>query len=351
MSNYAMFGLLEGLGRGIANTGEAIGKLSLQQAEEQRQMNLLRIKREWDREDKEADRKWMEGYDEKKFNRDQAADLGKETRTNARQDELLAQAKITDDEKAKRDHGYRLEETEASAAATARHRAPTEYDKQMDQLGKMLESGDITKDEYKNKVLGIQKTATFSAKDVADLRMKAVEQATLEIRGKDPLQPITDDEKKAINKRASELFNSAVGPAGGSNANTGLLETSGIELHPKAKADIAVKLAGAAPEQIPGALESLKKKGLSPEQIAEIRQDAEAIRAKKITAQEKAEEEKKKGLETAQKGQGLLSEGAYRLLNGIPADKPTLDSVDESKLTHNQRRDRQSFSKSAPWLQ
>lgn len=353
MSKMGMLGLLEGLGKGITSTGQAVEKMTLLQAEEQRKMNLARIQREWANEDEGARYKRDLADKERLVKEGREYEEGqnviKRAQTVADQDKALKAA----EQKAKDDHTRKLEEIDHQANATARNRQPTEAEKKLAEIQKLREEGKISEDQYKSYLLGLQKTQNFTAKDLAEFKLKSLEQATLEIRGKDPLQTATPEEKKAIAKRSAEIYSGLVGGAGG--AGGGLLEAESgqpaIDLHPKMKTDIATKLAAASPEQLPTAMKTLQAKGLTTAQIDEVMKEAEDIRAKRDEKKVQSETDTSAGLEKAQRGEGLLSEGAYRILNDMPAPQETAPPANNQQLTQRQRRDRQTFSGQAPWLQ
>lgn len=353
MSKMGMLGLLEGLGKGITSTGQAMEKMNLQQAEEQRKMNLARIQRDWANQDEDTryQRNLTDQERLTKENREyqEGQDIVKRAQTVADQERALKAAEDKED----RAHKNRLAEIDHQGEVTAENQRPTELDKKMEKIAELKEKGLITDAEEKAFILGTQRTSAFTAKDLADFKLKSLEQATLEIRGKDPLQATTPEEKKAIDKRAREIYGGLVDSVSGGGGG-GLLESPpapAIDLHPKMKNEIAAKLASASPEQIPAATKQLQAKGLSDAQVADVIQEAKVIREKREGAKNKAVEDKQAGLEKAQRGEGVLSEGAYRIINDMPAAQETAPPAEDQQLNHRQRRDRQSFSGQAPWLQ
>ncbi len=217
MSNYAMMGLLEGLGRGITGTGQAMEKLNLQQAEERRQMNLARIQREWSNQDENA-RYTRNLADQERITKDtreynEGQETIKRAQTVADQDKALK----AEEEKEKRQHTNRLAEIDHQGVVTAKNRQPSDYERRKEEIDKLHAEGKISDEERKNYILGIQKTATFSAKDLSDLRIKTDEEARIRIVGKDPMKPITAEERAAIKAESDELFKRATGGQAGGN--------------------------------------------------------------------------------------------------------------------------------------
>jgi len=155
--------------------------------------------------------------------------------------------------------------------------APSALDQKIATLDKLKASGKIGDDEYKV-LLGIDKSGGMTAKDVAGIRVDAFKQAAKELERDMSSQRMKREERtKWINTRAAEIIAASTGISTGGET----LNQPGMVLHPKTITDIATKLAGATPEQLPAGIADLKKKGVSEEDIQKIMKNAEAIRAKR----------------------------------------------------------------------
>lgn len=293
MSKAGMWGLLEGAGDGVKMVGDGMIKNALLEAQEKRQMNLLNIQRQWGKEDKLDERAYQAGVkdDDRVWSAAQKAD----DRSYAKGEKLedRAYADVTEETR----HTRNRAETEADqktafdnqmkvAQFGVDNREPSDTDKKQKELKSMLDSGEITKEEYKNHILGLSKSAGFTQKDLAGAWEGAYKQAAKERESDMKFQGLpADEQKKALDARAGELVQRFVGSSG-SGASKGLLENPGIELHPKKIMDIATKIAGASPEQVPAALQSLKDKGVSDDQINRVQAQVVAIQAKKEAVSE-----------------------------------------------------------------
>jgi len=293
MSKAGMWGLLEGVGDGVKMVGDGMVKNALLEAQEKRQMNLLNIQRQWGKEDKLDER----AYQDKKFEEREVSRLAEkgQDRAIAKEDKLedRAYADVTEETR----HTRNRAETEADQVTSFNNqmkvaqfgvdnREPSSEDKKQKVLKSMLDNGEITQEEYKNNILGLSKSAGFTQKDLAGAWEGAYKQAAKERESDMKFQGLpAEEQKKALDSRAGELVQRFVGSSVG-GASKGLLENPGIELHPKKIMDIATKIAGASPEQVPAALQSLKDKGVSDDQINRVQAQVVAIQAKKEAVSE-----------------------------------------------------------------
>lgn len=141
MSNLAKYGLLEGLGRGIALAGDNMGRVALEEARQRREDNLLKIRREWQLEDRAA----MIAENDKVYTRnrtDQIAD-----QDTARINQLADSAKARQYHLEDRDtiRGYQLKDRQFSVD----NREPSAFNEKASFLKQELDAGRISEAEYK----------------------------------------------------------------------------------------------------------------------------------------------------------------------------------------------------------
>ena len=320
MSKYGMLGLLGGMGSGMQKAGDTLMKQSLIEAEQQRQLNLEKIRREWNREDLVEQRAYDEGRDEFVWKRKTEYDQGLYERN--RKDQL-------EDAEAKRQHDIRLRGM----------REPSEYDKKVAAAAKDLEAGLISRDQYNQVVLGLSKDV-MGVKDAAGIRSKSRDQAYNEIMGKDPELPPTQEQLAAIDQRADELY----------SYNTGQVPRQGEQpkaqrIHPGEIADIAKTLVNAGYDPAKDKAEQTKRmedSGMPSTVIAEVISQADQLHAKK---QERVQREREKKDKRAKPGppprQAELSREPGPLVRAIRDARPA---------TAKERRERmrESFAREAP---
>jgi len=277
-----MLGLLEGMGKGTQELGKALEKSALQEAEERRQMNLLNIKRTWDREDKEIDRT--------NYNADQIAG---ETRQAERADSVYDK---TIGDKRKDTEGDREFQLERDKQNNEQTRSNAEYANSLSQGNKSeLEknlatiASDKSLSEEKramaiDSAYKISKESSITVKDMAKIKIDALAQAQKEAESS------MDDKVKtpaAIDARANEIFNSLM------PQKAGLLEGGGngsaTQRPPATDRKInetAAKLAVLPQEEIQAALQS-QKGVLSQPDIDRIASATKALQGKKELASNK----------------------------------------------------------------
>jgi len=226
MSKAGMLGLLEGFGDGVKMVGDGMVKNALLEAQEKRQMNLLNIQRQWGKEDKLEDRAYQAGVkaDDQAYAQKEAQIA--EAKASTIRDEERADKwdalKFSADEK-KADQKTAFENQMKVAQFGIDNREPSDTDKKQKELKSMLDSGEITKEEYKNHILGLSKTAGFTQKDLADAWEGAYKQAAKERESDMKFQGLpAEEQNKALDSRAGELMQRFVGSSGsGANAGNG----------------------------------------------------------------------------------------------------------------------------------
>ncbi len=200
MSKYGMLGLLEGAGKGLASAGATLTENALAAAEDQRTLNRQKLRRQWASEDRDEAREWQAGRDEA----DREADLADYERGLLDQENQAIANQKRSQENAK-----------YSSDLSVASRAPSEGDKLIARADKALSDGVIDQATYNNITLGLTKAGgDITAKERANIKLKAIEQASTEIVGKNPLQPATPEQMKAINRRALEIYSSATSSDG-----------------------------------------------------------------------------------------------------------------------------------------
>lgn len=153
--NYAMYGLLSGLGEGLANMGQNMKKKSLADAEALRQENLAKIKRQQDLQDAEQLHTWQTERDDKNYGREK--DLADEnySRTQAENDRNYNRQTERED---KRD--ARQDAKERDREARAEGSFGREMDKKLASIEAGVKSGALSPEEgaiAKKQLFGIGK--------------------------------------------------------------------------------------------------------------------------------------------------------------------------------------------------
>jgi len=331
MSKYGMLGLLEGIGESGAEVGKMMQRASLAEAEDQRRMKLEMIRRQWAKEDKVDDRTWAEGQSDKNFDRTQAANLGAELRQRGYAGEDFERNQTAMETKAEADQRRAQENAKYANDLSVGSRQKSESDKLIDRADAALASGEIDRDTYNNITLGLTKTGNdLTADKKANLKIKAFEQAAMEIRGKEPMTPATPAETKAINARAGEIYRQAVG---------GEAPKEEVVLPLQMVDDIAKRFAGGKPEEVTAAVSDLKKRGVPDQQIVEIQAKADKIRSE----QERAAKEKSQAESTSNP---ILSPAAQRLFSNTPA--PQESAPPSLPMSRTAQRNRQSMLRPPP---
>ncbi len=320
MSKYGMLGLLGGMGSGMQKAGDTLMKHSLIEAEQQRLLNLEKIRREWNREDLVEQRAYDEKRDE--FTWKRKTGYEQDIYERNRKDQL-------EDAAAKRQHDIRL----------LGMREPSEYDKKVAAAAKALEDGLISREEYNQVALGLSRDV-MGAKDLAGIRSKSREQAYNEIMGKDPMDAPTQDQLAAIDQRTEELYSYYTGqpPRQGE-------QPKAQRIHPGEIADIAKTLVNAGYDPAKDKAEQTKRMedgGVPSTVIAEILSQSERL------YEEQQERQRKKQEADARKPKNVHDFGAIGRVVGSLADS----TAEERKQAKDERRKRarESFAREAPRL-
>ncbi len=230
MSKSGMLGLLEGLGSGLQSTGQTMTKNALIAAQDNRMANRERVRREW-----------MAEQDQNRYDRNRADHATDLAAANARQDQQISDANARQDTIREENRTNQIVDQDKALA----NRAPSAFKEKIGWFTEQLDSGKITKDQY-DSALGLSKSSGMSTKDQVEFRLKAQEQASKEIVGKDPMQAATSEQMEAINQRADEIFNRAIG---GGNSGGGDGDTTPKPLSPQSLQTLAGRLAGVSPEE------------------------------------------------------------------------------------------------------
>jgi len=194
MSRYGMLGLLEGAGSGLSKTGDLITKNALLAAQDQREANRERLRLEYAKQQDDAN------Y------------------TRSRTDQLADQKTALDREAANytRDRADQL----ADQKTALENKAPSAFMEKVNFYDEKLKNKEISQDQY-NTALGLSKSTGLTTDQQIKYKLQANEQASVEILGKDPMQPATPEQIKAIELRASQIFNRATGQGDGNNQSGG----------------------------------------------------------------------------------------------------------------------------------
>jgi hypothetical protein len=287
MSSYGMLGLLEGMGKGTQEIGKAMERTALQEAEERRQTNLLKIKRTWDREDAVTDRENHNTDQIAAETRKNALDAQNSTfdqqqedsrYTRARTDKLEDQKALSAQEDTRDANRQRMTQENAKYA----NELPGELEKKLAFVQGQVKSGALTKeqgDRAVEAINGISKD-NIGGKDRVEIRVKAFAQSEKESKadvdaGNPPWTPAK------INARASELEGHYMG----------LLETGpsasaqlARPLDTKSIKGFAEQLAAKTPEETSSLLAEQEKAGkMSASDSAKIAESAQALRNRKST--------------------------------------------------------------------
>ena len=232
MSKYGMLGLLEGVGQGMQGTGKAMTVNALAAAEDQRKANREKVRREW-----------MEGQDQKKYDRnraDQLTDQGtaitqeqtthdrNRAETVADQGTAITQEQTTHD----RDRAEQVADQDKAFD----NRAPSAY---AEKAAIIDADKTLTPAEKKTAKYGLTLGSNLTAKELSKVTTDAYKQAEKEAA--QMLQLPSEDRPAWIDNRAGELVKKFAPGSGGG----GLLETDTVPLHPKEAANIAKQMVGA----------------------------------------------------------------------------------------------------------
>lgn len=128
MSSAGMLGLLEGVGKGVSGYGDALKQNVLLQAQEQREMNLAKIKRQWANEDSQQQ------YEQQ--------------RTDQLADQQTAIAR--EDAQRKEERQWKL----ADQQTAIKNQKPSAFQEKVSYFDNLLKQGKITEAEHK-RALGI----------------------------------------------------------------------------------------------------------------------------------------------------------------------------------------------------
>ena len=207
MSNLGMLGLLDGLGQGVASFGTDIKNNALAKAEERRRMNLLQVQRQWNQEDAATERGWRQ--EDMSTERDWRQEDMNTERTWRKED-------TADDRdwQLKQDEQNFRQQQEAQDKQnrwTLAHREPSEGDKLLDRAQQALQAGKISEQQYNQISLGLKSEGALDAKERADLKAKAYNQAREEVAGKDSIEGASPEQLKAIDDRANKLYDNWTG--------------------------------------------------------------------------------------------------------------------------------------------
>ncbi len=296
MSSFGMLGLLEGIGRGATATGEAMQKNFLQQAEEQRQANLLNLKRQWDLKDKASDRTYEEGRHQT-LRGEAKEDLGENRAyTEGQNDKNYTRERGDKVADTATEHAFQLEKEDRSQgnarsnleyANTLKEGNQSEMQRRVADIEGFSNLTPEQKTAAINKAVGADRERTITEKDMIGFKVDAAKQAQKEAENSiDPKEKTPE----AIDARARQIFRGLTGK----QAEGGLLEGGEKKTTPdgaiRAKAEI---LAGKSPEEAQSIIDTQAKAGkVSLEDLSRIKSTSEAIRDKRAKDESERQREK-----------------------------------------------------------